>query len=104
MASESSASTVLVLAPGWTNWHEAIQVVTRPAHLRKTVTIALLIGSTFAALNQLPIFLAGHADAVVVAKTFMTYLTPFFVSNYSILVATRRKHLRSQATPEPRPR
>lgn len=91
MASKLSASTVQMPAPSWTSWQEAIHVVTYPAHLRKTITIALLIGSIFVALNQLPVFLAGHADGVVVAKAVMTFLTPLCVSNYSILVATRRK-------------
>lgn len=57
MASESSCSTVRLPAPSWTSWHEAIHVVTYPPHLRKTITIALLIGSIFVALNQLPCFL-----------------------------------------------
>ena len=78
---------------GWSTWREAAAVVRRPAHLRKTITIALVIGTVFFAINQLGPVLSGHADAVVWAKALMTYLTPLCVSNYSILVATRARQI-----------
>ena len=82
-------TTAQASRPTWSNWHEALPVVTHPAHVRKTITIALVIGSIFVAINQVPLFLSGHADGILLAKAVMTYLTPFCVSNYSILVATR---------------
>ncbi len=75
--------------PTWTTWRQALQVATYPGHLRKSITIMLLIGSVFVGVNQVPMFLSGHADGIVFAKAIMTYLTPFCVSTYSILVATR---------------
>lgn len=82
--------------PTWTTWREALRVVTHPAHARKTITIALVIGTVFVAINQLPVFLSGHADGLVFAKAVMTYLTPFCVSNYSILAATRSPRQRDR--------
>jgi hypothetical protein len=75
----------------WSTWREAIRVVTRAAHLKKTMTIALVIGTIFFAINQLGLVMSGHIDGVIVAKSLMTYLTPFLVSNYSILLATRAR-------------
>jgi len=74
----------------WTTWREALAVCRNPRHLRKTATLAALIGTTFVTLNQLGAILAGSADAGVWARVVMTYAVPFCVSNYSILVATRR--------------
>ena len=81
----------LLARPTWSTWREALQIVTYPAHARKTITIALVIGTVFVAVNQLPLFLSGHADGLVFAKAVMTYLTPFCVSNYSILAATQAR-------------
>jgi hypothetical protein len=49
----------------------------------------LVVGSIFFAANQLGPILGGHASAAVWAKSVLTYLTPFCVSNYSLLVASR---------------
>jgi hypothetical protein len=75
----------------WTSWREALKVVSQPSHLKKTAALAFVIGTIFFAINQLGLVLSGHADGVVWAKTLMTYLTPFCVSNYSILGATRAR-------------
>ncbi len=86
-----SKSGVAPASPTWSTLREALVVVSNPRHLKKTITIALVIGSIFVAVNQLPLILSGHADGVVFAKALMTYLTPLCVSNYSILVATRNR-------------
>ena len=63
----------------------------RRRQLRRTVTLALIIGSVFVAMNQLSIILAGNADTIIWLKVAMTYLTPVFVSNFGVLSATRAK-------------
>jgi hypothetical protein len=73
----------------WSTGREAMAVVTRPTNLKKTVTVAFVVGSIFFAINQLGPILGGHATAVILAKSVLTYLTPFCVSNYSLLVASR---------------
>lgn len=74
----------------WSSWREAAFVIARPQHVKRTITIALSVGTVFFAMNQLPLVLAGHATAVVWVKVALTYLTPLFVSNIGILTATRR--------------
>ena len=90
-AMKLKSSVASASVPSWTTWREAFVVVRQPAHLKKTITIAVVIGSIFVAVNQLPLILSGHADGVVFAKALLTYLTPLCVSNYSILVATRNR-------------
>ena len=85
MASTDSQATV-----GWSTWREIGAVVMCPRHLRRTTAIALLIGSIFFAMNQLAVVLSGDATPVIWLKVALTYLTPFCMSNFGILTATRR--------------
>lgn len=59
-------------------------------HLRKTVAIALLVGTVLFAINQLDVVLRGDATTAVWVKSAVTYLVPFCVSNAGVLVGTRR--------------
>ena len=74
----------------WSTWREAAVVALAPHHLKRTTTIALIVGSTFFAMNQLSVVVAGQASAVVWIKVALTYLTPLLVSNFGVLTATRR--------------
>jgi hypothetical protein len=74
----------------WSTWREVASVVVASQNLRKTVSIALIVGTAFFAMNQLGVILAGRATALVWLKTALTYLTPLFVSNFGLLSATRR--------------
>ena len=84
--------------PTWSTWREAVSVVASPQHLKRTVSIALIVGSTFFAMNQLSPIVAGRADAIVWLKAALTYLTPLLVSNFGVLSATRHRIPR---TPSP---
>jgi hypothetical protein len=66
-------------------------VVTYRPHLAKTVRIALLVGTLLFAINQLDVFVRHNATAVTYLKVALTYVVPFCVSNYGLLVATRRQ-------------
>jgi hypothetical protein len=72
----------------WQSWREALAVVR--AALKRTLAIALTVGSVFFAMNQLGLILAGHAGTTVWLKAALTYLTPLIVSNFGVLSATRR--------------
>jgi len=74
----------------WQNRREAVAVVLSPHNLRRTVCIALSVGTVFFAMNQLGVILAGHAGTIVWLKAAMTYLTPLVVSNIGVLSASRR--------------
>lgn len=71
-------------------WRQAWAVVTHRAHLVRTVRIALIVGTVLFVINQLDVVLSGRAGAGTCAKVALTYLVPFCVSNYGILIATRR--------------
>lgn len=76
--------------PVWTTWREALSVVAYRPHLRRTVRVALIVGTILFSINQLDVVLRGKATAMTYFKSALTYLVPFCVSNYGILVATRR--------------
>jgi hypothetical protein len=73
----------------WTTWREAVALVVEPRHLKRTLSIALIVGSTFFAMNQLSVIIAGQANAIVWLKAALTFLTPLCVSNVGVLSATR---------------
>ena len=75
--------------PTWTTWRQAVTVVGYRPHLRKTVSIALVVGTVLFGINQLDVVLRGDATAVVWIKSAITYLVPFCVSNAGVLVASR---------------
>ncbi len=62
-----------------------------PPHLRKTVTIALVVGTLLFLINQLDVVLRGDATVTVWVKSAVTYLVPFCVSTAGVLVGSRRR-------------
>ena len=77
-------------APTWSTPRELVSVVLAPQHLKRTVSVALIVGTVFFAMNQLGVILDGRATALVWVKAALTYLTPLLVSNFGLLSATRR--------------
>ena len=77
-------------APTWSTFPELVSVVLAPRHLKKTMSVAVVVGTAFVTMNQLGIILDGHATALVWVKAVLTYLTPLLVSNYGLLSASRR--------------
>ncbi len=69
-----------------------MRVVRYGPHLRKTITIAVVVGTILFCINQLDVVLRGEATTAVWVKSVVTYLVPFFVSNAGVLVATRSPH------------
>jgi hypothetical protein len=75
--------------PSWATWREALAVVRYRPHLLKTIRAALIVGTIIFAINQLDVVLRHKATLATYLKCAVTYLVPFCVSNYGILVATR---------------
>jgi hypothetical protein len=75
----------------WSTWDELLGVITAPANVKRTVSIALVIGTLFVAMNQLEVILSGQATLIVWLKAGLTYVTPLCVSNLGILSATYRR-------------
>jgi len=77
-------------APTWSTFRELVSVVLAPGHLKRTLSVALIVGTAFFTMNQLGVILDGRATALVWVKAALTYLTPLLVSNFGLLSATRR--------------
>jgi hypothetical protein len=77
-------------APTWSTLPELVSVVVAPRQLKRTVSVMVVVGTAFFAMNQLGVILAGRATALVWVKAGLTYLTPLLVSNFGLLSATRR--------------
>ncbi len=62
--------TTAIARPGctWSTWHDLPAVVAAPANLKRSVTIALVIGTLFVAMNQLGVILSGEATLIVWLK------------------------------------
>ena len=89
-STSSAGPTKTDTSPTWGTWREAARVVLYRPHLRKTVTIALVVGTVLFSINQLDVVLRGDASTLVWVKSAITYLVPFCVSNAGVLVASRR--------------
>lgn len=73
----------------WSTWSEAMALIAFGPNLRRTVSVALLVGTIFFSMNQLPAVAAGQLTLALVLKGVLTYLVPLCVSNYGILAASR---------------
>jgi hypothetical protein len=82
--------------PSWSSPRQALAVVTYRPHLRQTIRVALVVGTVLFAINQLDVVLRHQATVATWLKGALTYLVPFCVANYGILVATRLTGKRSR--------
>jgi hypothetical protein len=82
-------TTVRRPRPTWSTWTEAASVITFGPNLRKTLSIAVLVGTVFFSTNQLSAVMAGRVTLVVGFKAALAYVVPLCVSNYGILAASR---------------
>jgi len=75
--------------PSWSNLRQGLAVVAYRPHLRQTIRVALLVGTILFSINQLDVVLRHQATVATWLKAALTYLVPFCVANYGILVATK---------------
>jgi hypothetical protein len=80
-----------VRPPTWSSWNEIFRVVVYPPYLKKTVRIALIVGSVLFLINHLDEVVRGQATLAVWIKGAFTYLVPFCVANMGVLVAARKE-------------
>lgn len=64
---------------------EALRVCLRPEHLRRTLTIAVVVGTVLTAINQGDVIARGDATTTTLVKAALNYLVPFIVSNLGLL-------------------
>jgi len=68
---------------------EALQATFGPATIRRSLAVALVVGTALNLINQGPELWAGHAP--VIWKLGLTYLTPFLVASYGSYGALRAR-------------
>jgi len=58
-------------------------------NLRRTVSIAIVVGIILTLINQGSVIAAGHATAATWARCALNFIVPFLVSNAGLLSARR---------------
>lgn len=77
-------------APTWDRVSQWPRCIAFPAHLRRTVSTALVVGTLYAGVNQLHALESGHLTFGVSLAIGLTYAVPFCVSNIGLLIGSRR--------------
>lgn len=75
---------------------DALRIVFLPEHLRKTLKIALVVGTILMIINQGDVILEGEATATTWVKVGLSYCVPFFVSNLGLLAGKRAEAERAR--------
>jgi hypothetical protein len=68
---------------------EALRIVAQPEHLRRTLRIAVVVGTVLFLINQADVVLRGDATALTWVKVGLSYCVPFIVSNLGLLAGKR---------------
>lgn len=68
---------------------DALVICLRREHLRRTVRIALVVGTILTVINQADVILGGEATALTWVKMGLNYCVPFIVSNLGLLAGKR---------------
>jgi hypothetical protein len=68
---------------------EALRIVLRREHLRRTLRIALVVGTVLTIINQGDVILRGDATAATWIKGALNYCVPFVVANLGLLAGKR---------------
>jgi hypothetical protein len=77
---------------------EALRICRQREHLRRTIRIALVVGTILTLINQLDVILRGDATSITWVKAALNYCVPFVVSNLGLLAGKRAE---IEADPEP---
>jgi hypothetical protein len=88
----ATAATPVVAptAASWSTPREALHVVFLRSTLRKTIRIALVVGTILSLINQLGVIMDGKANVATWIRVGANYLVPFCVSSTGFLTATKR--------------
>lgn len=68
-----------------TSARDAVAYCSAPARLRRTLAIAVVVGTLLTLLNQGDVILAGAATGATAVKAGVNFLVPFLVSNLGLL-------------------
>ena len=81
----------VVGSPTWQGWLDIPAVCLHPRNLRSTVAVAALVGTLLLLINQLDVVVSGGFGPRFWLKAGLTYLVPFLVSNYGLVMGSRRQ-------------
>jgi hypothetical protein len=68
---------------------EALRICGQREHLRRTIRIALVVGTILTIINQADVILKGDAVTLTWVKAGLNYCVPFIVSNLGLLAGKR---------------
>ena len=68
---------------------EALRICLMREHLRRTVVIALVVGTILTLINQADVIIAGDASTATWIKAGLNFCVPFVVSNLGLLAGKR---------------
>jgi hypothetical protein len=77
---------------------EALRICSRREHLRRTLKIALVVGTILTVINQVDVILGGDAKTLTWIKMGLNYCVPFIVSNLGLLAGKRAEAERERRT------
>jgi hypothetical protein len=71
---------------------EVFEIVLHRPHLRRTATIAVLVGTWLTLFNQGDAIINGTVSTFILGKICLNYVTPFVVANLGLLSGQRANH------------
>ncbi len=77
----------------------ALRIVFLREHLRRTVRIALVVGTILTLINQADVIVGGDAKTLTWIKVGLNFCVPFIVSNLGLLAGKRAEVEREAAGP-----
>jgi hypothetical protein len=83
--------SAVTTSPSWSTPAEGFRLWFSRTTLRKTVRIALIVGTLLSLINQGSVIFGGHATTATWIRVGMNYVVPFCVSSIGFLSATRRR-------------
>jgi hypothetical protein len=78
-------------APTWSRVLEILRVCLDFRNLRRCIAAAAIVGTILFFINQADVVFGGRATTQTWIKIGLSYLVPFFVANYGIVLASRRQ-------------
>jgi len=90
-AQAAESVSVPPIAPGWRTWREAVRLCARRAQVRRTLKIALIVGTILSLINQSNVILDGDATVTTWLRVGANYIVPYCVATAGFLTGTRVK-------------
>lgn len=82
---------------------EALRICMRREHLRRTIRIALVVGTILTLINQADVIIRGDATTATWLKAGANFVVPFIVSNLGLLAGKRAERDAESAGPPASP-